>query len=498
MKRFNVSVSIDAYPTKPTDNELNEMLFANRELDIKELSELIANGHSTCHVFNRKNFLSTHKSNKNFKEANIIVLDFDHSPLNLQYVLDNLLIKPSIAFETLSNQSNDFRFKLIYLLDNPVKDIQGYQRMTEMVFNIAFNETDKTIVKDSLDTTCYRANQMFYGTNHSKQIEISDTIITVDLINQTIQDKSNDFQNYEEVFDYLNIPSDFKPESNSKTNKNSKGKIKSKGLKKCPKKRKTRIIHILPQDLSCFPILGTVKNELFDMGINNEVYFIKSQYNNYHTITISDNQYDKVYYYVGDQNIYSVNTYFVGGKQKKGFRRRTVEYTALVFRNLYPEITETDMFDLLKNFVIKYIEQPGDLTNDWIRRLANSTVNMTQQNDAGKKYYVLNPAFNHLTKSQKIKELHKVRSEVMSYYVLNEYNSSLSLNQNAELLQLHPRTVKKYLDNEGVLFDKVDVNFEQFIEIYSNEENRGLSVRRLSELSGISKSQVQRYIKRIS
>jgi len=498
MKTFNVSVSIDAYPNKPIDTELNEMLFTNRELDVKKLSELIVNGHSTCHVFNRKNFLSTHKSNKNFKEANIIVLDFDHSPLNLQYVLNNLLIKPSIAFETLSNQHNDFRFKLIFLLDNPINDAQEYNRMTEMVFNIIFNEIDKATIKESLDSTCYRVNQMFYGTNHSKQIEVSDTIISVDLINQTIQNKSNEFQTYEDVYNYLNIPLDFKPEPNSKTNKNSTGKIKSKGLKKCPKKRKTRIIPIHTQDLSCFPIYGTVKNELFDMGINNEVYFIKSPYNNYHTISINDNQYDKVYYYVGNQNIYAVNTYFVGGKQKKGFRKKTLQYTALVFRNLYPEITETDLFKRLKDFVIKYVEQPGDLTNDWIRRLAHSTMNMTEPNNAGKKYYVLNPAFNYLSKSDKMKELHKVRSEMMTHYILNGYDSELSMNQNAELLQLHPKTVKKYLDNEGVLFDRIDVRFERFCEIYSNEENKGLSVRKFAELCGISKSQAQRYIKKVS
>ena len=492
-------MSLDAYPTKPIDNELNEMLFTKKELNVKELSELISNGHSTCHVFNRNNFLSTFKSNKNFKEANIIVLDFDHSPLDFQYVQNNLIIKPSIGFETLSNQSNDYRFKLIYLLDNPVVDIQEYNRMTEMVFNIAFNESDKTSIKESLDTTCYRVNQMFFGTNKSKQMEVSDTIISLDLINQTIEDKSNDFQNYEEVFDYLNIPLDFKPESKSKTNKNSKGKIKSKGLKKCPKKRKTRIIPIHTQDLSCFPNYGTVKNELFDMGINNEVYFIKSQYNNYHTISISDNQYDKVYYYVGNQNIYSVNTYFVGGKQKKGSRKKTLQYTALVFRNLYPAINENVLFDRLKDFACKFFEHPADLTKDWIMRLAHSTINMAEPSNAGKKYYVLNPAFNFLSKSQKMKELHKVRSEIMTQYILNGYASVLSLNQNAEFLQLHPKTVKKYLDNEGVLLDyNVDINFKRFMDIYSTEENRGLSIRKLAELCGISKSQVQRNIKKIS
>jgi len=494
MKQFQVSVSYNTYSTKPIDNELNEMIFIKKTVTVNEFSLLIMNGHSSCHVFNRNNFLSTFKSNNNFIEANFIVLDFDNSLLNLNYVLDNVIIKPSIAFETFSNTQNDFRFKLIYLLDNPVNDIQEYKRITEMVFNLAFNDSDRIIIKEALDPTCYRVSQMFHGTDNTKQIQTTDTVISIDLINQTIQDKSNDFKTYEEVFEYLNIQIDFKPYSKTKT----KSKIKSKlqGFRKCPKKRKTRINLYNTTDFSCFPNNGTLKNDLFDMGINNEVYFIKSTFNNYHTIYIADEQYDNVYYFVGNQNIYAVNTYFVGGRQKKGYRKSTLQYTALVFRNLYSEINETEMFMKLKNYVIKFFEQPGDLDNDWIRRLAHSTVNMTEPNNAGKKYFVLNPYFNSLSKSDKMKELHKVQTEMMTYYVLNKFDLELSLKQNAELLHLSPKTVRKYMDKEGILFnnEKVNNNYQRFIEIYSVEANKKLSVRKLAEICEISKSQVQRYI----
>jgi len=296
----------------------------------------------------------------------------------------------------------------------------------------------------------------------------------------------------------LNIQIDFIPDSKSKTTPIIKSK--SKVLNKCPKKRKTRINLYNTSDFSCFPNNGTLKNDLFDMGINNEVYFFKSTFNNYHTIYIADEQFDKVYYYVGNQNIYAVNTYFIGGKQKKGYRKKTLQYTALVIHNLFPDINENEMFLKLKNYVIKYFEQPGDLDNDWIRRIAHSTVNMTEPNNAGKKYFVLNPHFNNLSKSEKMIELHKVRTEMMTYYVLNKYDLKLTLSRNAELLHLHPKTVKKYMDKEGVLFnnEKVNNNYQRFIEIYSVEENKKLSVRKLAEMCEISKSQVQRYISRLN
>jgi len=189
MKQFQVSVSYDAYQTKPNNNEIKEIFFIKRTVNVNELSQLISNGHSSCHVYTRDKFMTTNKNNKNFSEANFIVLDFDHSPLNLKYVLDNVIIKPSIAFETFSNTQNDFRFKLIYLLDNPVNDIQKYKRITEMVFNLAFNDSDRIIIKEALDPTCYRVSQMFHGTDSTKKIQTTDTIISIDLINQTIQEQ---------------------------------------------------------------------------------------------------------------------------------------------------------------------------------------------------------------------------------------------------------------------------------------------------------------------
>ena len=95
-----------------------------------------------------------------------------------------------------------------------------------------------------------------------------------------------------------------------------------------------------------------------------------------------------------------------------------------------------------------------------------------------------------------MKELHKVRTEMMTYYVLNNYDLKLTLNRNAELLHLHPKTVKKYMDKDGQLFNnkRVNCNYQRFIEIYSVEENKKLSVRKLAEICEISKSQVQRYI----
>lgn len=497
MHNFNASISLCNYSTKPTNHEFEDMIFCQKELNIIQLAELIQQGYSTCHVFNKRNFMTTNKTLKNFKEAYFIVLDFDHSNIAMKEVLNTIVIKPSIAFETFSNKENDYRFKMIYLLDKVITDTNNYKRMTEMVFSIAFNNTDKNELRNVLDTSSYTANQMFHGTKSDKRIEVSDTVISIDLINGLFSGEENVFESYEEVFDYLNIPVDFKLESKSKTNKQSKGKTKSKGLKKCPIKRNKRIKPYSTTDFSYIPDYGTVAGDLFDMGINNEVYFIPSQYNNYHTIQISDNEYDQVYFWVGNQNIYAVNTYFIGGKQKVGYRKKTLQYAAHVLCNLYPGITDNILYLKLKDYVIKYFEQPSDIDNNYIKRLAKSVCSMDNHNNMGRKYFVLNPAFNHLSKSEKMKEIHKRKTEFMRYYILSNHDSSLTLNELADKMKLHAKTVKKYLDAEGICYivdRKSNDNYKKFLEVYLIEENQHLSLRKLAEMIGLSKNTVGRYI----
>ena len=114
-----------------------------------------------------------------------------------------------------------------------------------------------------------------------------------------------------------------------------------------------------------------------------------------------------------------------------------------------------------------------------------------------RKYFVLNPAFNHLSKSEKMKELHKRKNEFMKYYILSNHDSTLTLNELAENLKLHPKTVKKYLDAEGVCYSmnrKSDRNYQRFLLVYSVAENQYLSLRKLAEMIGLSKNTVGRYI----
>lgn len=492
---FKASISLCPYPSKPTSNDIRQMIFTLREINIDELSEFISKGHSICHVFTNQNFMTQNKTIKNFKEANFIVLDFDHSSVQLDYVIHQSIIKPSLAFETFSHSKDDIRFKLIYLIDKPIITHQNYKRMTELVFNLAFTEGGQFELRKSLDTTCYTSNQMIHGTGQNKRIESTHTVISIDLINQLFKNQGNEFKEYEEVFDYLNINQDFHPVKKREVKSNNDFK-KTNG---CPKKGASRQKSISQHDLTTFPHFGTGSTELFDLDLIYDDIFIKSKYNNYHTIQLSSEERDKIYYWVGNQDIYALNTYFVGGKQKVGARKRTLLYAAHVFCNLYPEITPQKLYLNLKDYSFRYFERHTDIDNDYIRRLANGVIAMDTHFQIGKKFFVLNPVYSRLSKSDKIKALHQRKRELMRHYVLSNHDGSLTLKQMADKLHFHPRTVKKYLDADGVYYmpeSKKEDAYQKFISVYSVEENRKLSVRKLADKCGISKSQVQRYLKR--
>ena len=190
---FRASISLCPYHSKPTAIDIREMIFSSRGINIDDLSDFISKGHSFCHLFTSQNFMTQNKTIKNFKEANFIVLDFDHSSVTMDYVINNSKIKPSIAFETFSNSNDDIRFKLIYLIDKPIKNTQDYKRMTELVFKLAFNSWDQNELRKSLDTTCYTSNQMIHGTGHDKRIESTQTIISLDLINHLLKNQAHNY-----------------------------------------------------------------------------------------------------------------------------------------------------------------------------------------------------------------------------------------------------------------------------------------------------------------
>lgn len=469
---FNISISDKSYVSKPTKTDYKKMVFNTESINTNQLKEIISKGYSFCCEFNSEQFNIKQKKTENYKQSQLIILDFDHSSISLDEVLSTIKIKPTIAFNSFSNTDTDHCFKLIYLFEEPIKSIEEHKLKSLMIVYLLFNQKELDKIKNSIDKSSFNPVQLCNGTN--QRVELFNTIISIESINELFANTTEKFESFEEVFDLLGITDVFKSNENEVSHQ---------------RKSEENINHY--NDFFCFPSMGQSYE-----NINNSFYFRKSPFNNYHTAFIADSDFDKVYFYVGDQHIFSLTTYFKNGKIGDSRRHMTLLYIALVVRNIYPDNEDKVLYGVLRRYIDAYFIEPEKIDNATIRRIVTKVMNNQYSNTAGKKYYLLNPRFSSLTKKEKLSALQKIRAQRNQEIILSQYDFKLSLKENAKHIGYSSKTIRKYLVEKGLLDSRNNrvENYQRFLEIYSVVENQELSIRKLAELCGISKSQVQRYI----
>ena len=456
MEKFTLSVSTDTYLTKPTKTEYKNMVFHRRNLNTRDLHDLIKNGHSFCNVFNKGVFNIKYKSHENFAFASLIVYDIDHSPLSYDYVIDKILIKPTIIYETIRSSVEDVRFRMMYLLEAPITSSEEYRIISETFLNSLFENDDLKTIQPFVDTCSYSSIHLYLGTNEKQRIEINDTIIPFDYI--TSLTEAQPFH----PFDLSSIE------------------------QFCPKSDDYIQLNYPPYDLNL--------NTTFGTEVNNTIFPV-NPYNNFYSAVIDVDIDKSVYFYVGNQNIYSLSTYLKNGKVEIGKRHSTMKYHMIVLHNMHPEITISDMFKRVRWLINSYYINPWEITDEDIYRMSRSILKFKKRNDTGRRKFILNPKFNHYTKSQKIKEFQKSRSEHTKLNILSSIDLNKTIKENAENLGYSVSTTRKYLKSEGI--DLKEMRFNQFKEVYLSPDNRGKKDSEFIALTGICKSQVYRYISKI-
>ena len=487
---FNISVSDTYYLSKPIKSDYKTMQLQTKEVDITTLSDLIRKGHSICSVFNQDIFKLKDKTTDNFKQSNLIILDFDHSIISFEQLLNAIRLKPTIAYQTFSNTDTDYRLKLIYLFEEPISSITEHKMKSLMLFYLIFNQKEFDLIKPSFDLSCINPVQLCNGTN--QRVELFDTIISLNAINQLFDFNEEQFNSYEEVFELLGINDMFNEYTSVQTTSNDLNN--STVLNKVSHQRKSEEILYNNTDFFCFHSMGQSYE-----NINNSYYFRKSPFNNYHTAFVAESDYDIVYFYVGDQQIFSLTTYFRNGKIGDNRRHKTLLYAALVIRNIYPDSEEKVLYSVLRHYVDSYFIEPDNMDNATIWRVVRKVIRNQYTNTAGKKQYIINPRFSGLTKKEKLSALQKIRADRNKEHVLRLFDFNLTMKENAVQIGMSIKTIRKYLREEGVDIDmknmKVD-KYQKFLSVYLIKDNQKLSLRKLASKCGISKSQVERYIRK--
>jgi hypothetical protein len=503
MKDFFLGVSQQGFKMKP--NDFKSIRFNKKSMDATELVEVIKRGHLICHNYGNMNeFGMKHKTNSNFKFTNLIWFDFDKCKYNIDELIKLAKIKPTLAYTTFSNTAIDNRFRFIYLMEDVVEDVQEYHLRTNLIFNLVFDaDICNSLIKEKqIDTCCFSAHMAFLGsTSNSVKYFNPNVVLNFNFI-KNIGKQLGFFNSNNNVMNYTtNVSSDVNYTYDTYLNFSDLyacDKLKQYVEFKCQdfsinkdKKKKVEKEIVLENGknmtLSTNEIIAQAKQMLF-----NKSYVPKL--NNFENATLSSN----VYTYVGNDCIYSLNTYFGESKMVLDSKRnKTTYHVANVIVNINPEISLSELVASIIWFRNRFYQNPLTYTDYEIFKTAEKVKLNSERNDRGKKKYLINPELkNGLTKKEKMKYLGEARKQKRDEEILPNFNCNLTVKENAEILGKCLSTIYKCLNENGININR-DFEYEKFVGIYFNTIEASRTVRKMADITGISRAKSERFIKRI-
>lgn len=126
--RFNIVTTDRGWHYKPLGGVATNHLTVKRHLTIDEFKKLIENGYSFANIVRHTYDL--------FEQAQTLSYDIDESTVTMNEYVDSLTIKPTICYTSPSfydEEKQFYKFRLVYILDRPVDDLQTYKAMLSIV-----------------------------------------------------------------------------------------------------------------------------------------------------------------------------------------------------------------------------------------------------------------------------------------------------------------------------------------------------------------------------
>jgi len=148
-----IAISTLSFVEKPTNinwADLNDS-FVNRDVDMFELCDAIYQGHPVCPWMNGR------RSSDNFALAQHIGVDMDTGDYksSMDALVEHPMVKQygAIIYNTPSHQSHAPKSRVLFLLDEPIKTVDGYRLAIESVYGMF----------SGADPACVDPSRFFYG-----------------------------------------------------------------------------------------------------------------------------------------------------------------------------------------------------------------------------------------------------------------------------------------------------------------------------------------------
>lgn len=358
---FYLSVSTQAFPDK---NKINWgfVHYKKQPVSIEQFIEKIKSGYTFCNCFddNDEVFGQSVKTLANFRYTNCMMIDIDDCKIEMNDLIGQLSVKPTLAYTTpnnLTEKSNFlYRYRLCFLFEEKIKGIDSYCQVYSTLINLLITDVKDFELKDDCAQS---ANQQFAGSNEKSDIYVSYNIY--------------DFKDF-------SIDSNFPFKNNIKKEEDTLLILNGKKDKPIKANKKVEVL-----DTQFIKDVEEMKPSLLIEKYRNKYEYFTStklEYNDKGIAYIPEN-YIEIYrsWYKTDFikkngekiQFTTVKKYNDGDK-----RRKKLYIAALIMKKIMPEITyEHLLFNLINERYYYYNNTDNQLSNSILSGIAANVVNVS-------------------------------------------------------------------------------------------------------------------------
>lgn len=415
---INISVSQKRYTNK---NEIRwgSIKYQRTSMTIEEFAKRIKHGYSFCHCFNTQSriFGVNEKTDANFEKADMIFIDIDDSNIEMQSFVQMLSKCPTVFYTTANNntaKSNyKYRFRLCYLFNIPITDIDTYKAMYMGIMKSISIDIKGFVNKDNCGQ---RASQQFAG-NGNGNCELHTTTNVFSF---------NDFpfqNNNASLFSSLLF-------SNGKTKQETT--YVDNGVEITDKEFMDDVLRLKP-------------TKLIDKYRERYKYFTHSELEYKDGIAMIPNDYQEIYRSWRTESFMKSNGDTTNiqtvRKLRNGDRRKSKLYIAgLIMKKILPNISfEHLLYNLLCERYYYYDNSDGDLNIKRMmvtaKNVVNTPIDEINLNSWEKRKYVIDKLYcaEHGITPNQLKN--KVRKQIKDEEIGNLYDCNISLADNLKILK---------------------------------------------------------------
>lgn len=153
-----LKVSMLTYSEKPAKKQNETMRWREAVIPVSLLAQFIQDGHT---------FVPFARLKAECKDmmGNVVFLDFDHDKVGMDVMYDVVKYKPTIAYETYSNTTENNSYRFVYVFHDTFKGSQFEDVLNRIVKANHIETFDRRVV-----------NQVYYGTSQEKRLIVSGCI----------------------------------------------------------------------------------------------------------------------------------------------------------------------------------------------------------------------------------------------------------------------------------------------------------------------------------